>query len=229
MQRLTARLLLLLAPFSSAAPAEAGDTQTIRSAGDYKPHTGFDTHGTRLKSERSHREKTTREGNACWARIWERGDIDMKTAALLTLVLLATPGISQDAVSSPAHAQCTFSDGSTITVTYSPQQRQFRFSTREALLSVPGVSVPAGDYTASLASDSHGQWTLTMTKPIARKGLFVLAFPMAVTDSPTRAESSGVSFEQTGGSCVMQLNQEKSDTVLSLVFTKKNMDMAVLP
>jgi len=153
----------------------------------------------------------------------------MKTAALLTLALLATPGISQDAVSPPGQAQCTFSDGSTIRVTYSPLERQFRFSTPGALLSVPGVSVPAGDYTASPQSDSHGHWTLKMTKPIARKGWYVLLFPMSVTNSPTPAENSRVSFDQTGGSCVMHLNQEKSDTVLSLVFSKKNTDMAVLP
>jgi hypothetical protein len=153
----------------------------------------------------------------------------MKTAALLTLALLVTPGISQDAASSPGQAHCTFSDGSTISMTYSPLRRQFRFSTREALLSVPGVSVPAGDYTASPVRDSDGHWTLKMTKPIATKGLFELAFPMSVTDSPKPAENSGVSFDQTGGSCVMHLSQEKSDTVLSLVFTKKNMDMAVVP
>jgi hypothetical protein len=223
------RLRRRLLPFSLAALREAGDTQPIGSAGDYKPHAGFKRPWVPAQTGALAWEKTTPEDNRCWARIQERGEIDMKTAALLTLVLLATPGISQDAVSSPSHAQCRFSDGSTITVTYSPQQRQFRFSTPEALLSVPGVSVPAGDYTASPGRDSHGRWTLTMTKPIARKGLFVLAFPMALTDSPMPAENSGVSFDQTGGSCVMHLSQEKSDTVLSLVFTKKNMDMAVLP
>lgn len=153
----------------------------------------------------------------------------MKTAALLMFALLATAAIAQNVQNSPAQTQCTFSDGSTISVTYSREQRQFRFSTHEPLLSVPGVSLPAGDYTALPETDSHDHWTLKMTKPIPRKGLFVLSFPLSVTESASPVENSRISFDQTGGSCVMHLNQEKSDSTLSLVFTKKNQDIAVLP
>ena len=153
----------------------------------------------------------------------------MKTAAILVLMLWALAAASQDVVKSPAPAECTFSDGSTITVTYSREQRGYRFSTQESVLSVAGGSVPAGDYMAYLNRLSRDHWSLKMLKPAWAGALFVLSLPMSVTASTPSADHSRISFDQTGGSCVMYLRPERSDTILSLVFTKKNMDLAVLP
>jgi hypothetical protein len=90
------------------------------------------------------------------------------------------------------------------------------------------MSVPAGGYTANLEQDSHQQWTLKMTKPFDGKGLFIVSPPMSVTTFTPPIEGPEVSFDHTGGSCMMHLSQKKSGTVLSLEFTEKNADMPVL-
>lgn len=110
---------------------------------------------------------------------------------------------------SPTPAKCAFSDGSTITVTYSREQRGYRFSIQESVLSVAGESVPAGDYMAYLDRLSHPHWSLRMLKPARPDALFVLSLPMSVTASTPPTHHSGISFDQTGGSCVMDLRPVK--------------------
>jgi len=68
----------------------------------------------------------------------------MTDARILVLTLWEPAAAAQDAVNSPAPAKCAFSDGSTITVTYSREQRGYQFSVQESVLSVEGESVPAG-------------------------------------------------------------------------------------
>jgi hypothetical protein len=152
----------------------------------------------------------------------------MKTATMLALVFFAMGAASQDVVPSPTHAQCTFSDGTSIAFSYLLQGQRYRLSTNGALLTTQGISVPAGDYTASLEKDSRQHWTLKMMKPFDGKGLFILSPPMSVTTSALPIENPEVSFEHTGGSCMMHWSQKKSDTVLSLEFTEKNADIPVL-
>jgi hypothetical protein len=96
------------------------------------------------------------------------------------------------------------------------------------LLTTQGTSVPAGDYTVYLEKDSHQHWTLKMMKPFGGKGLFILSPPMSMTTSALPIENPEVSFDHTGGSCMMHWSQKKSDTVLSLEFTEKNADMPIL-
>jgi hypothetical protein len=156
----------------------------------------------------------------------------MKTATMLTLMFLAMGAASQDMVKLPAHAQCTFSDGTSIVVSdfhFLFEHQRFRLSTSGPLLTTHGISVPAGDYDAYFEKNPHQHWTLTMRKPFGREGLsFMLSLPMSVTSFGLTIESPEISFDHTGGSCMMIWNQKKSDTVLSLEFTEKNTDMPVL-
>jgi hypothetical protein len=152
----------------------------------------------------------------------------MKTATILTLILFAMGAASQDVAQSPTRAQCTFSDGTSIAVTYLLGHQRYRLSANGPLLTTHGMRVPAGDYTAHLEKDSHQHWTLKMMKPLWNgNGWFILSPPMSVTTSAP-IEDPEVSFDHTGGSCMMRLSQKKSDTVLSLEFTQKNADMPVL-
>jgi hypothetical protein len=152
----------------------------------------------------------------------------MKTATILTLIFFAMGAASQDVAESPIRAQCTFSDGTSIAVTYLLEHRRYRLSTNGLLLTTQGISVPAGDYAAYLERDSHQHWILKMMKPFDGKGLFILSPPMSVTTSAPPIEDPEVSFDHTGGSCMMHWSQKKSDTVLSLEFTEKNADMPAL-
>ena len=152
----------------------------------------------------------------------------MKTATILTLMFFGIGAAPQDVVQSQAHAQCTFSDGTSIVVGYFLDHQRYGLSTNGPLLTTPGTSVPAGDYTVYLEKDYHQHWTLKMTKPIGRKGLFVVLSPMSVTTSTLPIASPEISFDHTGGSCMMNWNQKNSNTVLSLEFTQKNADMPVL-
>jgi len=152
----------------------------------------------------------------------------MKTATILMSIFFAMGAASQDVVQSPAHAQCTFSDGTSIVVSYLLEHQRYRLSTNGPLLTTQGISVPAGDYTVYLEKDSHQHWTLKMMKPFGGKGLFILSPPMSVTTSSLPIENPEVSFDHTGGSCTMHWSQKKSDTVLTLEFTEKNTDIPVL-
>jgi hypothetical protein len=152
----------------------------------------------------------------------------MKTATFLTLVFFAMGAASQDVAQSPTRAQCTFSDGTSIAVTHSLGHQRYRLSINGPLLTTHGMSVPAGDYTANLEKDSNQHWTLKMMKPFAGKGLFIVSPPMSVTTSAPPIEDPEVSFDHTGGSCMMHLSQKKSETVLSLEFTERNADMPLL-
>jgi|ERR1700733_466508 hypothetical protein len=151
----------------------------------------------------------------------------MKAATILGLILFAMGAASQDEAQSPTRAQCTFSDGTSIAVTYFPGHQRYRLSSNGHLLTTQGMSMPAGDYTAHLEKDSHQHWTLKLMKPFDGKGVFILSPPISVTTSAA-IEDPEVSFDHTGGSCMMHLGQKKSDTVLSLEFTEKNADMPVL-
>lgn len=153
----------------------------------------------------------------------------MRTSLVLASALLLTIGAtSQQVPRSPAQAQCIFSDGSKITVTYSPDLQSYRFVTDGSLVAVKGVHVPAGDYAVSPAKDSADNWTLMIKKPTMEKGVRVLPpLPMSVaTSSP--ASGFPVFFDHTGGSCRMYWSDRKSDVVLSLEFTKENADLPVV-
>jgi len=153
----------------------------------------------------------------------------MRTPLVLASALLLSVGaLCQPVPKSPAEAQCRFSDGSAVTVTYSPDLKSYRFVTDGSLLAVNGVHVPAGDYVVSPAKQSGDGWTLMMKEPNTKNGYRVLPpLPMSVrTSSPVNGFP--VFFDHTGGSCTMYWREKKSEVVLSLEFTKENADLPVV-
>jgi hypothetical protein len=96
-------------------------------------------------------------------------------------------------------------------------------------VTVGGVALPAGDYTVLPARNSNNNWTFTMQKQIRKDGYWLLPpFPMSVTTITLPTGSFPVSFDHTGGSCMMHWSQQKSNTLLSLEFTERNADLPVL-
>jgi len=154
----------------------------------------------------------------------------MKAKAILAFVFVLTlQAVSQDVSNPQTEAQCKFSDGKKIAVTYSSESRKYRLATDENLVTVKGISVPAGDYTAVLRWEPVHGWDLIMkkqTKTDASSDLPPL--PMSAITSTLPAGNFRVSFEQTGGSCMMHGRSEKSNTLLSLEFAEKNTDLPVL-
>ena len=146
----------------------------------------------------------------------------MKPKTLLVLATFLTlRAVAQDSLKS----ECKFSDGKTIRVMRSSDPaRAVRFSTDGSLVTVKGVSVPAGDYIALPAWDSHNNWTLRM-KGNGKEQL--LPVPMSAT-TPTRPNDKSISFDSTGASCTLHWRLGKSNILLSLEFAEKNTDMPLL-
>jgi len=152
----------------------------------------------------------------------------MRASTILALALfVAVQTVSQEAPRPPREAKCKFSDGSTITVTYSYERKSYRFATDGTLVTIKGVRVPAGDYAVLPERDSGNNWKLTMKKQILKAGDWVLPpLPMSVATPTLPAENFPVFFDQTGGSCTMYWRPTNSIT-LSLEFTQENADQPV--
>ena len=154
----------------------------------------------------------------------------MRTQAIPTVAFwLAVRAGSQEVTTRPTQAECSFSDGSRITVTHSLDPKSYRFVTDGNLVTVKGVRVPAGDYSLAPAKGSDNNWTLTMKKNILAKSVLVVV-PLRPLSTTIPVPESGfpVFFDHTGGRCTMHWREDKSDTVLSLEFTKENADLPVL-
>jgi len=153
----------------------------------------------------------------------------MKAKALLALTLFwAVRAASEDLPKHKTQAQCKFSDGTTITVTYSSDRSKgLKLVTDGSLIAVTGIDVPAGEYTVIPAKDSHNNWILTMKKQNASGETRVAlpSLPLSVAASTSRVGNFPVSFDESGGSCMMHWSQEKSDGLLSLEFTERNTDL----
>jgi hypothetical protein len=155
--------------------------------------------------------------------------------------------------SPPAQAQCKFSDGKTITVDYSSPRMRGRkifgtlvpygevwrtganeattLVTNENLITVKGTSVPAGDYTIFTVPNPD-KWTLIINKHTGEGGMpykyeseELARVPMSVTKLSSPVENFTISFDHTGGSCMMHMNWE--NTQASLEFTERNTDLPV--
>ncbi|MGA9304638.1 MAG: DUF2911 domain-containing protein [Candidatus Sulfotelmatobacter sp.] len=152
-----------------------------------------------------------------------------------------------------AQAQCKFSDGKTITVNYSSPRARGRkifgglvpygevwrtganeataFVANENLIMVKGTSMPAGSYTIFTVPDPD-KWTLIINKHVGESGTpykyeseELARVPMSVTNLPSPVENFTISFDHTGGSCMMRMSWE--NTRASLEFTEKNTDLRV--
>ncbi len=152
----------------------------------------------------------------------------MKIHTILAVaLLLPLRVVSQDAAKHPAQAQCKFSDGTHVSVSYSRERRNYLFTTDRGLITIKGIRVPSGDYAVSIAKDEYSNWTLKMRNVVLkRRDSEVPALPMSIATKDLTSESFPIVFEQTGGSCRMYWKQNDY-LLLSLEFTKENADIPV--
>jgi hypothetical protein len=150
--------------------------------------------------------------------------------------------------SPPAQAQCKLPDGKSITVDYSsprlkgrkvggevaPFGEVWRVGANEATtfvtganLSVEGKDVPAGNYTL-FAVPEQDKWTLIISKVTGEWGIpykdeyksqELARVPMQVSQTSSPVENFTISFNQSGGSCTLQLSW--GNTMSSVKFTEK--------
>lgn len=165
----------------------------------------------------------------------------MRTTAVLAVFLCLTLRlVSQELGKPQAQAQCKFSDGSTIRLTRISERKTYELATDEDLLTVKGMSVPAGNYAVLPVKDpGNDNWTLRMKNESAKgESAELPPVPMSVIRrlQSNRLESSELpvvtftlSFDQTGGSCMMHWRSEKPNVVLALEFTEKNTDLPLEP
>jgi hypothetical protein len=157
--------------------------------------------------------------------------------AVLAFLLWMTLRLASQELGKPqAQAQCKFSDGNTITVTHIPGRKTYELATDEDLLTVKGMSVPAGHYAVLPSQDpQNDSWTLKMrsestkgeTRELPPAPMSVIRRIMLKRLEPSAlpVASWTVSFDQTGGSCMMRWRSDKPNMVLSLEFTVKNTDL----
>jgi hypothetical protein len=159
---------------------------------------------------------------------------------LLTLLFLATATIGHEAVSPHANAQCTFTNGKTVTVAYSsprmrgrkifgglvPYGEVWRTGANEAATFVPntavsisGKTVPAGSYTL-FTNPNPDKWTLIISKatdnPYPGPGKDVVRVDMEVSKPSAPVEAFTISFDKIGNGCVMHLDWETTRASVQL-------------
>jgi len=154
----------------------------------------------------------------------------MRAQTILALALFLTVRAAAQEPKRPTQAQCKLSGGETITVISSSERtRIFKLITNASLITIKGIDVPAGEYTVFPSRDSENNWTLTMSKQTGNGESSALPpLPMSVKSSTLPAGAFPVSFEQTGGSCMMHWSPDKSEVLLSLEFTVKNTDLPLI-
>jgi hypothetical protein len=153
----------------------------------------------------------------------------MRAIAILAFACFAFPVISQEVPNAQKQAQCRFSNGNVITITYlSDHMNAARLTTDEQVITVKGRNVPPGDYRIVPAKD-HNTWFLKMRRTANGQSLGFLSLPLSVKQRGSRAERLDIAFDHTGGSCTMHWDSEDSKLILSLEFTEKNADLPVIP
>lgn len=147
--------------------------------------------------------------------------------------------------SPPAHTQCKFADGKTITVDYSsprmkgrkifgglvPYGQPWRAGANEATtfvsdvnVTVGGKDIPAGSYTIFTLPE-QSKWTLIVSKKTGEWGVpypegdDLLRADMTVGKTSAPVENFTISFNQAGDKCTMNLEWE--NTRASAEFTEK--------
>ena len=159
---------------------------------------------------------------------------------VLLLPVFALLACAQDASkrpSPPAQAQCKFSDGKTVKSDYSsprmkgrkifgglvPYGEVWRAGANEATtlvtdtnLSIGGKDVPAGSYTIFTVPNAD-KWVLVVSKktgewgvPYPGEGDDLVRVDMRVSPLSSPVENFTLGFDQTGSTCVMNLDWEKT-------------------
>lgn len=162
-----------------------------------------------------------------------RKQIVFLCSLLLTFTVLAACQDKSKRPSPPAQAQCTFSDGKTITVDYSsprmrgrkiygglvPYDKVDRTGANEATtfvttsnLAVGGKSVPAGNYTI-FTIPNPDKWTLIINKKTGEWGIpykyeadELARVDMKVSQAPSPLENFTIAFDQKGNSCTLSIS-----------------------
>src|SRR5271170_6010847 len=169
-------------------------------------------------------------------------------AILFTTAALAQMGGGKP--SPPASASCDLGGGKTIKTNYSsprmkgrkifgelvPYGEVWRTGANEATTFVTsadlvtnGTKVPHGSYTIFTVPKAD-QWTLIINKHTGESGTpykyeseELARVPMTVTKLASPVENFTISFDHTGGSCMLRMAWES--TQASVEFTEKNADM----
>jgi hypothetical protein len=159
---------------------------------------------------------------------------------ILLLPVFALLACAQDASKRPspaAQAQCKFSDGKTVKSDYSsprvkgrkifgglvPYGEVWRAGANEATtlvtdtnLNIGGKDVPAGNYTI-FALPNADKWVLIISKktgewgiPYPGEGDDLARVDMTVSPLQSPVENFTIGFDQTGSTCAMHLDWEKT-------------------
>jgi hypothetical protein len=158
--------------------------------------------------------------------------VSMTSKMILALVCFFTsPAITQESPKHQKEAQCKFSDGKTITIMYSSERvPTATLATNEELVTVKGTKIPAGDYSIGPEKDSHNIWLLNVRKRIGKsESLDFVSLPLLVKQPTFPIGTFNISFDHTGGSCMMHWDSEISNVRLSLEFTEMNTDVPLIP
>lgn len=169
--------------------------------------------------------------------------------ATLTFVCTTFAAAQQDKSkrpSPPEQAQCKFPDGKTITVDYSsprmkgrkvfgelvPNGEVWRTGANEATalvttanLTAGGKDIPAGAYTIFTVPNPD-KWTLIVNKHTGEWGIPYryeseeqARVPLSVSKTSSPVENFTISFDQSSGTCTLQLSWE--NTQASMKFSEK--------
>jgi len=170
-----------------------------------------------------------------------------KQVLVLTSLLLGFTGLAscQDKkpLSPPAHAQCAFADGKTVTIDYSsprakgrkifgdlvPYGEVWRTGANEATtfvttanLSVGGKEIPAGSYTLFTVPNADN-WKLIINKktgewgiPYKYEGDELARVDMKVSSTPSPVENFTIALDSMGGGCALNISWEKTKASVNI-------------
>ena len=167
----------------------------------------------------------------------------MKRVALLSslFLILSVFAVAQkdksQRPSPPAQAQCSFSDGKSITIDYSsprakgrkvfgdlvPYGEVWRTGANEATafvtntnLTVNGKAIPAGNYTI-FTIPNQSKWTLIVNKKTGEWGIpykyesdELLRTDMTTAQNSSPLENFTISLDQSGSGCTMNISWENT-------------------
>lgn len=165
------------------------------------------------------------------------------SVALLAGPALAQPRDKSQRPSPPAKATCKLAEGKTITVEYSsprtkgrkvfgglvPMGEVWRLGANEATslvtdapLSVGGKAIPAGSYTL-FAIPNANKWTLIISKKTGEWGVpypgeanDLARVDMTTSKLPAPVENFTIAFDQSGGTCTMQVDWETTRATIAM-------------
>src|SRR4051794_22762858 len=153
------------------------------------------------------------------------------TAILATVFFLAVQSVPQNTQKAQSEAECKFSGGKRILVTYSLSERvgSTTLRTTEDLATAHGVNIPPGDYAVQPTRGPHDNWLFEIIKLDTGKSLRLPSALLSAKQPSSPVRNFKISFDHTGGNCRMQWDSAQANILFSLEFAAKNADIPVLP